>query len=281
MHLFGMRHRKPKNRRPSRLVYAALVPLAFAMSWKNPVRDEVSPTGDRPRHRDREQTGPPPGPPRPHIVPRSAWHADEDLVRERATTAERVRVVFVHHTSQPNDYDCDAAPQMLRRLEAEHVRRGWNDLGYNFVVDHCGTIYEGRSGALNRSVEGAHTKGFNAESLGIAAMGTFEEGTDVPGAMLDAIAALAAWKLGAGTDPHGRAELVSSSGESRFEKGDRARFDVITGHRNAYETSCPGKALESRLGRIRDEVERLRDRAAARHRERALGRGGGESGRPR
>ncbi|OEU90836.1 hypothetical protein DB35_05055 [Streptomyces abyssalis] len=234
------------------------------MTWEEPVRDALSPTAGRQRHGDPAEADTPPGPPRPDIVPRSAWNADESLVRERASTMRNVRVVFVHHTSQPNGYDCDAVPRMLRQLEAEHVERGWDDLGYNFVVDHCGTIYEGRSGALSRSVEGAHTKGFNAGSLGIAAMGTFDEGADVPQVMLDSIASLAAWKLGPRGDPHGKAELVSSSDESRFDEGDRARFDVITGHRDAFETSCPGMGLESRLGKIRDEAERLRKRAQAR-----------------
>ena len=258
-----MRHRKPKRRHPGRLVYAALLPLAFVMSWKEPVRDGPPPTEHRPRHREPAEKQKVPGAPRPDIVPRSAWHADESLVRERASRMKSVRVVFVHHTSQPNDYDCGEAPRMLRQLEAEHVERGWDDLGYNFVVDHCGNIYEGRSGAMSHTVEGAHTKGFNARSLGIAAMGTFDEGTDVPKAMLDSIAALAAWKLRRGIDPHGTTQLVSSSGESRFDKGDHARFHVIAGHRNAYETSCPGLALYGKLGPIRDKAARLRERSEA------------------
>jgi N-acetylmuramoyl-L-alanine amidase-like protein len=246
-------------------VYVALVPLAFVISWEEPVRDALSPAARRPpQHHGPREAGTPPGAPRPRIVPRSAWHADESLVRERASTMKGIRVVFVHHTSQPNDYDCDAVPRMLRQLEAEHVERGWDDLGYNFVVDHCGSIYEGRSGALGRSVEGAHTKGFNARSLGIAALGTFDEGSEVPEAMLDSIAALAAWKLQPGVDPHGTARLVSSSGASRFDKGEHTRFHVIAGHRDAYETNCPGKALYDELGRIRDKVARLRNRAEGR-----------------
>jgi hypothetical protein len=257
-----MRHRKPKRRRPCRIVYAALVPLAFAMAWEEPVEKALSPVAHR-AHRDHgpQEAGARPVAPRPRIVPRSDWHADENLVRERASTMKNVRAVFVHHTSQPNDYDCGDVPRMLRQLEEEHVERGWDDLGYNFVVDHCGTIYEGRAGALGRSVEGAHTKGFNARTLGIAALGTFGPGTRVPQAMLDSIAALAAWKLRPGADPRGTTRLVSSSGESRFEKGDHARFHVITGHRDAYETSCPGKALYDALGRVRDEAARLRERA--------------------
>ncbi|SCK47735.1 N-acetylmuramoyl-L-alanine amidase [Streptomyces sp. WMMB 322] len=244
-------------------MYAALLPLAFAMSWEEPVRDALSPTAHRPRHREPAEGQAPPGAPRPGIVPRNAWHADESLVREPASSTENVQVVFVHHTSQPNGYDCRAVPRMLRQLEEEHVERGWDDLGYNFVVDRCGKIYEGRSGALGRSVEGAHTKGFNARSLGIAAMGTFDEGVEVPPAMLDSIAAVAAWKLRRGVDPRGTAQLVSSSGESRFDKGDRARFQVISGHRDAYETSCPGGALYGKLGQIREATARLRERADA------------------
>lgn len=244
-------------------MYAALVPLAFAVTWKEPVQDALSPAEDRPRQREPAKTGPA-RVPRPDIVPRSAWHADESLVRERPVTMKNVRVVFVHHTSQPNDYDCDEVPRLLQQLESEHVERGWDDLGYNFVVDHCGTVYEGRAGALDRSVEGAHTKGFNARSLGIAALGTFDDKSKVPKKMLDSIAAVAAWQLRPGVDPQGTAELVSSSGESRFDKGHNTRFNVIAGHRDAFETSCPGDALIGKLGQIRDEVQRLRKRAESR-----------------
>lgn len=259
-----MRHRKPKRRRPSRFVYAALVPLAFVITWKEPVREAPSPAAHGPRHRDPARSGTLAGAPRPDIVPRSAWHADESLVREREPTMRDIRAVFVHHTSQPNGYDCDAAPRLLRQLQAEHVDRGWDDLGYNFVVDHCGTIYEGRSGALDRAVEGAHTKGFNSHSVGIAALGTYDEGSEVPPAMLDSIAALAAWKLRPGLDVRGTTRLASSSDDSRFDKGDHARFHLVAGHRDAFSTTCPGKELYAKLGRIRDEVARLRERAEAR-----------------
>jgi hypothetical protein len=84
--------------------------------------------------------------------------------------------------------------------------------------------------------------------------------------VLDSIAALAAWKLRPGIDPRGHSRMVSSSGASRFEKGDKATFNVISGHRDAYETSCPGKALYDKLGEIRSKVERLRERAEARKR---------------
>lgn len=245
---------------PSRLVFVALLPLAVLMTWDEPARDVAS--ARRPGTATRADTLP--GAPRPEIVPRSGWHADEEAAREHDSSTGRVRTVFIHHTNQPNDYDCSQVPRMLRMLEADHVRRGWDDLGYNFIVDRCGTIYEGRAGGLDGSVEGAHTKGFNAHSLGVAALGSFEEGRRVPGAMVDSIAALAAWKLRPGIDPRGRTRMVSSSDASRFDKGHRARFHVISGHRDAYTTTCPGKALYGKLGEIRGKVERLRERARPR-----------------
>ena len=199
--------------------------------------------------------------PRPEIVSRRAWGADEHLVRERAAYTGTARVVFVHHTDHPDDYACKDVPAMLRALEVDHVRgQGWDDVGYNFVVDRCGTVYEGRGGGTGRPVRGAHTEGFNADSVGIAALGDFGPGAKVPAAMLRSIARVAAWKLRAGADPHGRVRLVSTNSDSRYAKGTSAEFHVISGHRDSEETRCPGEALYAKLPAIRDEVARLRRR---------------------
>jgi hypothetical protein len=200
-----------------------------------------------------------PAAPRPRIVPRSAWRANEKSVRGHPANAGDVRVVFIHHTDQRNTYGCGDVPHMLRALEAVHVRRGWNDIGYNFLVDRCGTIYEGRAGGVARPVEGAHTEGFNKHSVGIAVLGTYDGGHHVPRPVLRALASLAAWKLRPGLDPRGKAKLVSTSGESRYKKGTRAEFDAISGHRDAYGTTCPGVALYGRLPWLREEAARLRD----------------------
>lgn len=255
-----MRHRKPKPKRPYRLWFVALLPLAFLVTWDEPVRDDAAAR----RHAHPAGAGTVPGVPRPEIVPRRDWHANEKMVRERPASSHGVRTVFIHHTNQPNDYECSEVPRMLRTLEADHVRRGWDDLGYNFIVDHCGKIYEGRSGGLKRSVEGAHTMGFNAHSMGIAALGNFQLGNEVPQPMLDSIATLAAWKLRPGVDPRGRTRMVSSSDLSRFDKGKSATFHVIAAHQDAYETNCPGKALHGKLGEIRRKAFQLREQAVAR-----------------
>ncbi|MYW47170.1 N-acetylmuramoyl-L-alanine amidase, partial [Streptomyces sp. SID161] len=203
---------------------------------------------------------------RPRIVPRSVW-------LDRATGQsqppprydDKVIAVFVHHTDSPNGYECAEAPRIIRHLYSGQTgARGWDDIGYNFLVDRCGTIYEGRAGGVDRPVTGAHAQGFNHRTAGIAALGTFTAGVPVPRAMSDAIAALAAWKLGlADVDPRGRVRLVSSSGLSRYKAGTAATLPVLAGHQDGYRTDCPGSALAASLPGIRERAAVLQGRLPA------------------
>ncbi|EST38705.1 hypothetical protein N566_05990 [Streptomycetaceae bacterium MP113-05] len=239
--------------RPRLVLAVVCLPLAALMKWSSPAGDPGAAS------RAADPAGRPAAP-RPYVVPRGVWGADEEMVREAPVRVDRVRAVFVHHTDHANGYDCADVPTMLRGLQRDHVlAEGWDDVGYNYVVDRCGTIYEGRGGDGVHAVRGAHTRGFNKQSVGIAALGTFDAGTYVPRAMLDAIAAVAAWQLTPGSDPHGRVRLTSTNDASRYPKGTTATFEVISGHRAGFETDCPGDALQAKLPAIRDEAERRRD----------------------
>ncbi len=120
--------------------------------------------------------------PRPRIVPRSAWLGDAARDQPPPRYDDRVVAVFVHHTDTLNGYDCADAPRIIRDLYTGQTgARDWDDLGYNFVVDRCGTIYEGRAGGVDRAVTGAHTQGFNHRTTGVAALGTFTAGSPCPG----------------------------------------------------------------------------------------------------
>ncbi|MFD7860762.1 peptidoglycan recognition protein [Streptomyces sp. NPDC059783] len=231
---------------------AAVLPLAFLMLRDAPVRF-MSSAPAAPVH---ERA---PGVPQPTIVTRADWHADEGMVREHAVYTGAVRAVFIHHTGESNAYDCADVPQMLRAVEEAHIKgNGWDDIGYNFLVDRCGTIYEGRAGGITRPVRGAHTTGFNADSVGIAVLGNYGRGTKVPRALVRALAEVAAWKLRPGSDPRGTVRLVSTNDASRYRKGEAAVLHVISGHRDAYQTNCPGEALYAALPEIRDEAAALR-----------------------
>ncbi|MFH8475989.1 peptidoglycan recognition protein [Streptomyces sp. NPDC018000] len=200
---------------------------------------------------------------RPTIVLRTQWRADETKRDPYAHYARGVTAIFIHHTDTPNGYDCADVPRTLRNLYTGQTRDNkWGDLGYNFLVDKCGTVYEGRAGGADRPVVGSHTLGFNQGTTGIAAIGTFGRGTHVPAAMEHAIAALAAWKLGLrGIDPTSKVLLTSTNDKSRYAKGTSADFDAISGHRDGYATNCPGEALFARLPAIREIAASLQGRS--------------------
>jgi uncharacterized protein with LGFP repeats len=202
------------------------------------------------------------GAPRPAIVTRAQWDADESLRKEAPRYGHAVRVVFLHHTDNGNGYDCDQVPEIIRGIYTGHVRdHDWDDVAYNFFVDKCGTIYEGRAGGVARPVTGAQSVGFNTDTMGIAAIGTYDAVGTVTGAMTESIAKLSAWKLGlAGVDPQGTETLVSSNDKSRFPKGTRAQFHTIAGHRDSFFTDCPGDELYAKLPAIRAEAARLQGR---------------------
>ncbi|WP_420712128.1 peptidoglycan recognition protein [Streptomyces sp. DSM 15324] len=200
---------------------------------------------------------------RPPIVPRTVWLDARTRRRQPPPRYDdKVVAVFVHHTDSPNGYDCADAPRIIRYLYTGQTgARDWDDIGYNFLVDRCGTIYEGRAGGVDRPVTGAHTQGFNHRTAGIAALGTFTAGVPVPQPMVDAIAALTAWKLGlADVDPRTMARLTSSNNLSRYAAGTTATLPALAGHNDGYMTSCPGAALTARLPEIRATAARLQGR---------------------
>ncbi|WP_101897116.1 peptidoglycan recognition protein family protein [Embleya scabrispora] len=192
---------------------------------------------------------------RPAIVARRDWGADESLRDTKFKYTGTVRAAFVHHTADGNDFPCSDSAKVLRSIYRYHVQtNGWADVGYNFLVDQCGTVFEGRAGGVDKPVLGAHTLGFNTDSMGVAAMGTYTS-AEPPGPMLIALSGLIAWKLGLDDrDPAGRVTLTSSDSGSRYPKGSTHSFDVISGHRDAFNTECPGQALYEQLPAIRKDV---------------------------
>jgi hypothetical protein len=198
--------------------------------------------------------------PRPRIVTRSGWSADETLREKGFRYTTKVKAAFVHHTASGNNYKCAQAPSVIRGIYRYHVvSMGWRDIGYNFLVDKCGNIYEGRAGGVTKPVLGAHTLGFNSNSMGIAVLGTYTR-TKPPAATVTAIARLTAWKLGLfGANPSGKTYLKSGGG-NLYRKGKNVRLNVISGHRDGFATECPGRQLYGKLGSARSAAARLQGR---------------------
>src|SRR3954447_4694202 len=191
----------------------------------------------------------------PAIQPRAAWGA-EDCVPRSAPVFGDVQVAFVHHTVSANDYTPEEVPSIILSICRYHRNsNGWNDIGYNFLVDKFGTTWEGRAGGIDQAVVGAQAQGYNSHSTGIADIGTH---SDVPAtnATLDALARLIRWKLPLhGAPTQGTVTLTSGGGSlNRYKAGTPVTVDRIAGHRDGDNTSCPGDALYAQLPDLRTRV---------------------------
>jgi hypothetical protein len=192
----------------------------------------------------------------PTIVTRQAWGADESL-RTLAPSYATVKMAFAHHTASGNDYTQADAPAIVRGIYAYHTQTlGWNDIGYNFLIDRFGTIYEGRYGGVSEGVVGAQVLGFNTGSTGVSVIGTFTSVAPSTAA-LTSLENLLAWKLSlGGLDPSGSAQMICGSTE-KFKAGATVTLPVIAGHRDANYTECPGDALYTLLPTVRATVAQL------------------------
>jgi hypothetical protein len=195
--------------------------------------------------------------PVPPIVTRAQWGADETL-RDGVRSFVPIRKIVVHHTASPSNPK-DPVAVLNKMYEWSITERGYSDLGYNFVIDHKGRIYEGRwarpygpkelhdgEDADGWGVLGAHAKGVNAGSCGIVLIGDFTQSQPTQAA-LSALVELVAWKA----SRHRIDPLRSETYLSLF--GQRRTFANIGPHRDVGNTICPG-SVNDYLPAVRAEV---------------------------
>jgi hypothetical protein len=209
------------------------------------------------------QTQPGVMPPPVRIITREEWGAAAVPPRSAPAYGE-VRLAFVHHTVNANDYGPEDSPAIVLAIARYHRNSNrWNDIGYNFLVDRYGQVFEGRAGGIDQPIVGAQAQGYNSYSTGIAAIGTHTVGGQTEAA-LAALSKLIAWKLAVhGAPVEGQVTVRSAGGEvNRYPAGRNVVFNRIAGHRDGDKTECPGDALYVQL-------PDLRSRAAAD--QRALG----------
>jgi uncharacterized protein with LGFP repeats len=189
----------------------------------------------------------------PRIVSRRGWGADPALKShcDPPRRASTVKMVFVHHTAGSNSYTRSESPSIVRSIYAYHTQgQGWCDIGYNFLVDRFGTVYEGRAGGINTPVRGAHAGDYNVKTVGISLMGNFQK-VRPSRAMKRSLTRLVAWKLSSYYRyPRTRARIAGHG------------FKKISGHRDAMSTACPGRyayaflpALRRRVARVAGDIE--------------------------
>ncbi len=205
----------------------------------------------------------------PAVIPRSGWAADESL-RFDASGRESwppafwpIQKVLVHHTATQNGDPNPAAT--IRSIYQYHaVTQAWGDIGYNFLIDEAGNVYEGRYSRqyapgepptgqdLNgNGVTAAHAQGYNSGTVGIALLGTLTD-RDTTSAARSALEKLIAWIDDArAIDPQG-ASLYTNP-----VSGAQATFANIAGHRDVNATECPGGSFYATLPQLRSAVAAL------------------------
>ena len=184
----------------------------------------------------------------PAIITRQAWGADERIRRDNPAIARTLTTAIVHHTAGAEPATPAQSAAIVRGIYLYHVRgNGWDDLGYNFLVDRFGQVFEGRYGGVERNVIGAHSQGFNTGSVGISLIGNYGQRTASVAAR-SAIARLLAWRLDvAHVDPLTSAPVVSG-GNPRYRKGTPLFLRAVSGHRDTGYTSCPGRLYNDLRG---------------------------------
>jgi hypothetical protein len=193
----------------------------------------------------------------PLIISRFSWQADESIRRAAPQYSDPVHFAVVHHTAGSNTYTRDESAAIVRGIEIYHVKgNGWNDIGYNFLVDKYGQVFEGRYGGVDKAVIGAHAEGFNTGSVGVAVLGSYGT-TKISAAAKASLEQVLAWKLDlAHVDPLSTLTW-KSGGNPRFASGVPVFLRAISGHRDTGFTDCPGNALYAELPQIAKDVSAL------------------------
>jgi hypothetical protein len=178
----------------------------------------------------------------PAIITRGQWGARNQVCAP--DVAGSLSGAVVHHTAGSNSYTTVAqAMAQIRGDQAYHIdARGWCDIGYNFLVDKFGNIYEGRANSLTRAVIGVHASGANTGTVGVSMLGNYDTVATTP-QMIDAVGRIIGWRLAAyGIDPQGAGTYPSGAWLPR-----------VIGHRDApnASTACPGRYGYAQLGNIR------------------------------
>ncbi|WP_406193707.1 peptidoglycan recognition protein family protein [Kitasatospora sp. NBC_01560] len=195
---------------------------------------------------------------------RAAWGADETKrfkngVENSPAKYYPLQTLTVHHTDTPNA-DPDPAATVRAIYEYHAITNDWGDIGYHFLIDEAGRIYEGRwSGddgipahdASGNVVTAFHTAGFNSGNLGIALLGTLSNQAPTAPARRALTGLLSVLARTHQLDPQAHTTFVNPV------NGVTKPVDMISGHRDWLATDCPGGTIYADLPVLRADVAAL------------------------
>lgn len=178
-----------------------------------------------PAHAGAEPLPPPTTANAPAVIPRQSWTREAPRTW-LANPMGSITRMTVHHDGMPpvairNAQEAAARIELIRRA---HVGQGWADIGYHYIVDPQGRIWQGRP----RNLQGAHVKDNNENNLGIMVLGNFMEQRPTPAAQ----AALDRFIL---------ANM----------RGLRIPLYEVHTHRELRPTACPGTTLQAHMDNAR------------------------------
>ena len=210
----------------------------------------------------------------PVIIPREVWGAREPRCQWPGRESTRITHAVVHHTYEPTDPpSLESAYAALQHIQNLHMDdNGWCDIGYSYLVDWFGNVYEGTVGTIGHPVTSAHTAGLNFEGIGIAMIGNYQE--EVPSAeTVAAVGRIAGWALGwYGVAATQDVRLTVAGANNKWGPGTNITVPAITAHRDVVSTECPGDAGYLEMGAIRDVAAVV---SAAMHDDGSFGSGSG------
>lgn len=198
---------------------------------------------------------------KPTIVSRASWGANESLVSS-SPSYTNLKAIYLHHTASSNNYDRSTSVSQIRSIFMyQTVTLEWGDIGYHFLVDKYGTVYEGQRGGVAGITQGAHARGFNSNTIAISAMGNYDEASP-PAELVNSITQTLAWKAAQhGLNPNSTTTLISS-GNTKYAYGTSVVTPTFLGHYYTNSTDCPGRYLKPLITKIATDAKGRIDKAS-------------------
>ncbi len=196
----------------------------------------------------------------PRVISRAGWGADESKMTWTIRN-DPLRAAVVHHTAGTNNYTAAQSASIVRGIYHYHaITREWGDIGYNFLVDKYGQVFEGRAGSVaapaGQMPEAGHARGFNRGTLGISVLGDYST-RYAPDSILQTMARVIAWKFdAAGIDMSTPSGMISPGTAHRPAGQNLPR---VFAHRDVGATTCPGNNIYARIPQLHERVAALVD----------------------